>query len=94
MDDLINRQFAIDNMARVIWGYPNEIYPQLNDFSMALELAKDGLMGVPSAQRKGRWEYNEKESRFVKCSECKHLFYAEWNFCPNCGADMRGDEDG
>ena len=51
MDDLISRQAAIDNMARVIWGYPNEIYPQLNDYSMALALAKDGLMGVPSAQQ-------------------------------------------
>ena len=51
MDDLIRRQDAIDNMAMVIWGYPNEVYPQLNDYSMALGLAKDGLMGIPSAQQ-------------------------------------------
>lgn len=51
MDDVIYRQEAIDNMAMVIWGYPNEIYPLLNDMDMALQLAKDGLMGVPTAQQ-------------------------------------------
>ena len=57
MDDLISRQAAIDNMAMVIWGYPNEIYPLLNDMDMALQLAKDGLMGVPS------------EPQWIPCSE-------------------------
>lgn len=30
-----------------------------------------------------------------KCSECGCVFEDEeptWNYCPNCGADMRGDE--
>lgn len=28
------------------------------------------------------------------CSECEDIdsFYFEHNFCPNCGADMRGDK--
>ena len=32
------------------------------------------------------------------CSVCKETFYqisetgCVWNFCPNCGADMRGDK--
>ena len=44
--------------------------------------------------RRGRWEHN-------KCTECKKgledLFFGEFyydedelNFCPNCGADLRG----
>ena len=30
-----------------------------------------------------------------KCSECRIevLIYAKGNFCPNCGADMRGIKD-
>lgn len=31
----------------------------------------------------------------VKCSVCRSAFSANtgrWNFCPNCGADMRGEE--
>ena len=33
-----------------------------------------------------------------QCSECKCIVEEEreplWNFCPNCGADMRGEQDG
>lgn len=65
MDDLIRRPAAIDNMAMVIWGYPNEIYPQLNDYSMALGLAKDGLMGVPSVDA----------VEVVRCKDCKWHSY-------------------
>ena len=46
--------------------------------------------------RKGKWV--EDEWVFV-CSKCDKWFdvmqgTAEMNFCPNCGADMRGTEDG
>lgn len=30
----------------------------------------------------GDWDY--------KCSNCEKVYYGEYNFCPNCGADMRG----
>jgi len=34
----------------------------------------------------------------IECSCCRTWFghdcYAETNFCPNCGADMRGESDG
>lgn len=29
----------------------------------------------------GDWEY--------KCSNCEKVYCGEYNFCPNCGADMR-----
>lgn len=34
----------------------------------------------------GDWEY--------KCSNCEKVYGGEYNFCPNCGADMRGKNDG
>ena len=45
---------------------------------------------------RGKWErkrYGPWASR-LKCSECEILFdiatdSPSWNFCPNCGADMR-----
>lgn len=30
----------------------------------------------------GDWEY--------KCSNCEKVYGGEYNYCPNCGADMRG----
>ena len=62
------------------------------------------LDGVPTAdvveRKRGKWiEINDG---LVKgyCSQCEWLsYYYEneiigMNYCPNCGADMRGDEDG
>ena len=43
----------------------------------------------------GRWEKAEYNG-FLRCSECKDVYINEewledgkWNYCPNCGADMR-----
>lgn len=30
---------------------------------------------------------------YYKCSKCGEVERAEKNFCPNCGADMRGDKE-
>lgn len=49
--------------------------------------------------RKGKWTYRGGklatigESYAVICSECNEWFEYCTNFCPNCGADMRGDSD-
>ena len=55
----------------------------------------------------GRWICNEElyYNGMTKCSCCNEEYYTEdiqnlqgdlrtVNYCPNCGADMRGDENG
>ena len=48
---------------------------------------------------RGRWiEYNGLVSDLLVCSECERYFIGsgdeyDYNFCPNCGADMRGETD-
>ena len=65
---------------------------------------------LPSAQpmrKKGKWVYAEDEYGIdgYHCNQCgffvpwdyihKFINYIEdYNFCPNCGADMRGEQDG
>lgn len=43
------------------------------------------------------WLRNDGSPVFMQCSECNTMvvnnFAFNWNYCPNCGADMRGDED-
>ena len=60
-------------------------------------------------RKTGKWiEYDSDEDKYdiIKCSCCNHTFTVDsfhwtdigftkndFNFCPNCGADMRGVEE-
>ena len=81
MDDLISRQAAIDCLG---FTWP-----------------EDAIRNLPSAQperKKGEWlPDNRPGGGFWVCSECKfpsEAFAADvlYKFCPNCGADMRGEQ--
>lgn len=53
---------------------------------------------LPSADRpKGKWIYKKPPDDWVlslhKCDQCGHIEVGKPNFCPNCGADMRGEQD-
>ena len=67
----------------------------------------DSLVNLPSAEperKRGSW--NVIQGNIVVCSECgmcapksmtgcllnRHLEPNRTNFCPNCGADMRGEK--
>ena len=76
---------------------------------MLLELNKalcNNIKELPSAERTGRWIFKANSDGFHNgwyvCSECgEQCEYAHGddypiftNYCPNCGADMRGEENG
>jgi rubrerythrin len=44
-----------------------------------------------TVRKKGDWEFCH---HYHSCSECGHIvgLISSLNFCPNCGADMRGEE--
>ena len=76
-----------------------------HDMGVTLEQAKKELTRVSqiAPQRiKGRWERKESDlSWWYECSECgESPLYNPYSdevltpFCPWCGAEMRGDEDG
>lgn len=53
------------------------------------------IVSEVSKRKKGKWisVFDEDEDR---CSECQTTFFCamtRFNFCPNCGADMRGEQD-
>lgn len=85
MDDLISRQAAIEAIKRAIWD------------KYTAKDAIDAVCNVPSAQerKKGEWElaigYDPKRS--VMCTECRRMAYEPTPFCPNCGAEMRGEKE-
>lgn len=84
--DMISRQAAIDAVR--------------GRFSMPVDnLIVEVIGNLPSAQperKNGEWQETDKYDiwwkRGYKCSVCGVLTTCAGNFCPNCGADMRGEE--
>ena len=96
MDDLISRQAAIAEFNCC------ELTP---DGGIDANDAIDILERLPSVQperKKGKWipqDHNKTNGiastlvyYYPKCSVCGHCDNYT-NFCSNCGADMRGEQD-
>ena len=91
MDDLISRQAAID-VADAVWSVTGD-----------KNVAKvwDQIKDLPSAKperKKGKWINRSLNILYPEwarytCSVCgEHS--NRYDYCPNCGADMRGEQDG
>lgn len=94
MDDLINRQAAID----AIYNADFQIYD--GDWAVGIrnymtkEEACAIIDGLPSAQHRGKWIRNNDSDHAWKCSVCG-CGYTDYrlNYCYDCGAEMKGEED-
>ena len=88
-DDLISRQAVIDT----IMGQPPEPhYPSW----YAAQIEK--LPSTQSQRMRGKWEKGVGENGVTTslfCSECNYenTHWYAWNYCPNCGAGMRSEQD-
>ena len=98
MSDLIDRQAAIE---LILSGKVDDDSPEWvgvecpEECNSFLEWAAEEVGKMPSAERKkGRWEVaiGYDQNKKVMCTECRLMSYEPTPFCPNCGADMRGEE--
>ena len=88
----IDADALIDNLNRFAPEHFNALINQL-------------ILKQPTADVKpvvsGKWRKIDKLGRIVKCSKCGNTLAlygvntgrGDANFCPNCGADMRGKKD-
>ena len=58
-----------------------------------------GFKDAQPERKRGKWEITNLGAVgvFDSCSECKRVVKHKapfYNYCPNCGADMRGEQDG
>lgn len=104
MNDLISRQEAIDAVADLYW-----MDERLLNFKKEIDATFDKIKALPPAQperKTGRLKY-ESAYNWFRCNVCRKIYPSEFlqyfdscqyqprlNFCPNCGCDMRGEEDG
>ena len=88
-DDLIKRSDAI----KATWQEPTYTDP-LN----VLTEVRDRIEAIPSADKpQGEWIFVEEFMGInrYKCSVCEReeLCTRLSNYCPNCGAKMKGEDD-
>lgn len=95
MTDLISKQMAID------------IAKELTIISEGYEMHNQAVMNycveimqLPFVQpeHKGRWiQLTCDSAEWWYCSECNGRVqmnpWVKYNYCPNCGADMRGESN-
>lgn len=87
-DELISRQAAIKDAES--WVAVDEYEKHLQ--KQVIEWLKDF---PPAEPKKGKWLY---QKGMLKCDQCLRAIRridhdGILNFCPNCGADMRGEQD-
>ena len=96
MDDLISRQEMLDGIDKLM-----KIH---FDRTVVLYKARQVAENLPSAQperKTGRWIKTARWGRVYYCNQCRNYLdfdgvnagRGNTNFCPNCGADMRGEQE-
>ena len=87
----------IDRQAAIRWG-KTECNPYGKP-TLEFESGKkviEHLEQMPSVQpKRGRWKTVVCDGvELIACSECGYTgAFWSYNYCPNCGADMRGRSD-
>lgn len=87
-EDVISRKQCIDTVNKILAPY----IPKLMQFTLPLDLVRaiNELPLVTSQSKTGHWE---DCSNGWMCSNCYRDVSYESDFCPHCGADMRGDRE-
>lgn len=101
MGELIDRQAAIDAIKAEQVECERPTVEQIW-YTLGLGKALDVIDALPSAQperKTGKWAREALGSTsgygstvMYQCSECENMSISEYRFCPNCGAEMKGEQ--
>ena len=97
MSEYIKREYAVDAV--------NDVYYNTPDIDLSCEKFEAAILKIPAADvapvRHGRWlgwgksgtPTYENYGTCSVCGEDAEIYTEHRNYCPNCGADMRGIND-
>ena len=94
MDDLISRQWLMECVDEGWIKFDTE-----KDENKFIHLVRDIAPSAEPERKPGKWRRRLVDCGFNAdwhCSECGWKTSLEehgYNYCPNCGADMRGDDN-
>lgn len=103
MNKHISMETAIEYLMTNMGWNDEDGYP-VNDADEKRKIITDLISGIPAADVRpvvrGKWvmvlgghwwDVPDDDYRYYECSNCGELSPNDecWNFCPNCGADMR-----
>ena len=84
----IKREDAIEHLKNVKVSYPNA------DISLPIDLAIKAISMIPSADVvQGKWitcHDVDYHTDIYECNKCHRVNWYPSNFCPSCGARMKG----
>ena len=91
MSDLISRQKALASHQRM--------YDAKSGIEWVPVFWIENLPSAEPERKKGKWIFEEcKGNTYFRCSECGEIVasafmgFPRYEYCPMCGADMRGEE--
>ena len=88
----MNREKQIDETAKALMNAINEKHGHTSMRGLAEALYNAGYR----KQSEGEWEKRtfivfDSEKVGFRCSECNTTWDTQTNYCPNCGAKMKGE---
>lgn len=95
MSDLISRE-AFSSHIKNVLGLGDEENGSDPEYMEGLNDCNEALMTFPSAENKGEWiplYPSDPDLISFECKSCGEEQPFKCNFCPNCGADMRGENN-
>jgi rubrerythrin len=104
MDNVISEQSVINTIHKTIYNFFDVVEddseePMNEKDKLLLRVNKaicNEIKKLPPARKIGRWIYstnNESVCEEWTCNLCGISSFENTNYCPNCGANMRGEED-
>ena len=105
MSDLIERQAAVDAVVEFSEELVKRVQNGLMHWT-GVKATLEALPSAQPERKKGQWLEKKVEDaegfdevQVAKCSVCDRFhttpymyYFSDYNFCPNCGADMRGGD--